>query len=111
MHSLRSVLVLVFAGLCIFFLSGCTANTSTPTGSESLITSAEVAVHDSIDSCWMIIDGNVYDVTEYIPDHPAGVNSILAGCGKDASDMFSSVGHSPTAREILGSYLLGAVAD
>ncbi len=111
MHRLRSVLVLVFASSCILFLSGCTANTSTPTGSASLLTASEVAGHGSVDSCWMIIDGNVYDVTEYIPDHPAGENSILAGCGKDASDMFSSAGHSPTAREILGSYLLGAVTD
>ena len=110
MNSLRSILVLTFVVSSIFILSGCTPSVSTPTGSAALLTNAEVAGHDSVSSCWMIIDGNVYDVTEYVPLHPDG-DSILRGCGKDASEMFVSVDHSMTARELLTSYLLGALED
>ena len=31
------------------------------------------------------IDGKVYDVTAYTPDHPAG-KALLKGCGKDATE-------------------------
>ncbi|KAG7109190.1 Cytochrome b2 like protein [Verticillium longisporum] len=38
---------------------------------------SEVARHDSADSCWVIVYGKVYDVTEFVPDHPGGQQSIL----------------------------------
>lgn len=40
-------------------------------------TSEEVAQHDDVTSCWIIIDDNVYDTTEYLNIHPAGADQIL----------------------------------
>ena len=38
----------------------------------------------------MVINGKVYDVTQYIPFHPGG-QKILMGVGKDGTDLFSKV--------------------
>ena len=40
--------------------------------SETYFTLEEVAKHDNEDDCWMVINGKVYDVTDYIDDHPGG---------------------------------------
>ena len=42
----------------------------------------EVARHNSRESCWIIIQGQVYDVTDFLDDHPAGSNIILRYAGK-----------------------------
>lgn len=75
----------------------------TLTGTSYLL--AEVAKHASESSCWMVIDGSVYDVTSFIPNHPGG-RQMLLGCGKDASAMFNGR-HSAQARSLLPNYLIG----
>jgi cytochrome b involved in lipid metabolism len=55
-----------------------------------IFSQSDIAKHSNKDSCWMSIDGSVYDVTVFIPTHPGG-KAILNGCGKDASEMFHSV--------------------
>ena len=37
---------------------------------------------------WTIIDGNVYDITNYISMHPGGVRKINLGVGKESTEMF-----------------------
>ena len=37
---------------------------------------------------WTIIDGNVYDITNYIGMHPGGVKKINLGVGKESTQMF-----------------------
>lgn len=37
---------------------------------------------------WTVIDGDVYDITNYIKMHPGGVKKINLGVGKESSDMF-----------------------
>ena len=41
-------------------------------GKDGSYTAADVAKHKTQDDLWLIIDGNVYDVTEYVDEHPAG---------------------------------------
>lgn len=34
---------------------------------QGKLTGAEVAKHNSKDSCWVIVHGKAYDVTEFLP--------------------------------------------
>lgn len=40
-----------------------------------------------MDDCWTLVNGRVYDVTNYIPYHPGG-KKIMLGAGKDATQLF-----------------------
>lgn len=46
--------------------------------------------HNRSNDAWMVINGKVYDVTQYIPFHPGG-NKILMGVGKDGTELFSKI--------------------
>ena len=71
-------------------------------------TMAQVALHSSRSSYWTAIDGQVYDLTQWISEHPGGQQAILGLCGKDGTAEFDYQhgGQSRPARE-LASFLLG----
>ncbi|KAF8528928.1 FMN-dependent dehydrogenase-domain-containing protein [Hysterangium stoloniferum] len=54
----------------------------------------QVAKHNSKESCWIIINNQVYDVTDFLPEHPGGSKIILKYAGKDASEAFDPI-HPP----------------
>lgn len=58
------------------------------------LTGAAVAAHNSKESCWVIVHGKAYDVTEFLPEHPGGQKIILKYAGKDATDEFDPI-HPP----------------
>jgi L-lactate dehydrogenase (cytochrome) len=75
-----------------------------------MLSGSEVSKHNSAKSCWVIIHGKVYDVTEFLPEHPGGQRIILKYAGKDATEEFEPI-HPP---DTLDKYLdsskhLGAV--
>ena len=78
---------------------------------KAVITPRELRRHASADDCWIVIDGAVYDVTAYIPLHPASPGLIASWCGKDATQAFATKGdgqpHSATAQAMLNTYLIG----
>ncbi len=65
-----------------------TTPTPVPVADKPALTPAEVARHNSKESCWMIVNGGVYDVTSYIDRHPGGPGKILPNCGKDGTKAF-----------------------
>lgn len=58
-------------------------------GVEDAITLAEVEENDSPDSCWAVIEGTVYDLTDWIGRHPGGADRIEQLCGTDATELFT----------------------
>lgn len=42
-----------------------------------LISRDDVASHNKDGDCWLIIGDKVYDVSKFLPLHPAGKNIIL----------------------------------
>jgi L-lactate dehydrogenase (cytochrome) len=38
---------------------------------------AEVAKHDNKKSCWIVLDSKVYDVTDFLTQHPGGAAVLL----------------------------------
>ncbi|MEX0940999.1 MAG: cytochrome b5-like heme/steroid binding domain-containing protein [Pseudomonadales bacterium] len=71
----------------------------------------EVAAHNSLQDCWMIIEGKVYDLTSYLDQHPTRPSVILPYCGTDATRGMQTKGygsnHSDAAWRSLGDYLIG----
>ncbi|KIH92758.1 hypothetical protein SPBR_02551 [Sporothrix brasiliensis 5110] len=71
----------------------------------------EVAKHTSADSCWVILYGNVYDVTEFLPSHPGGSRVILQLAGKDCTEEFDPIHPPGTLDELSPESLLGKVDE
>ncbi|OAL44223.1 hypothetical protein IQ07DRAFT_663555 [Pyrenochaeta sp. DS3sAY3a] len=70
----------------------------------------EVAKHNSRRSCWIVISGQVYDVTAFLDDHPGGPNVILRYGGKDATEEYALI-HPPGTieKELPSDKHLGAI--
>jgi cytochrome b involved in lipid metabolism len=87
-------------------------------------TMEDVAKHNTKADCWLVIDGIVLDLTDYLKKHPGGPLSILPFKGGDATRDFLLVhprAHVETyaTKYIVGElpkpggvlpYVLGAVA-
>jgi 4-hydroxysphinganine ceramide fatty acyl 2-hydroxylase len=71
---------------------------------------AEVESHNSAKSCYVTIGSKVYDVTDFVEDHPGGADLILDYAGKDVEQILkdeASHPHSETAYEVLDESLVG----
>lgn len=42
---------------------------------------------------WTVIDGSVYDITNYVNQHPGGLKKIMRGVEKDSTEMFHKFHH------------------
>ena len=51
-------------------------------------TFAEVAAHNTAESCWVTMDGRVYDLTGFLDDHPGGKEMLLLAAGRECTDLF-----------------------
>lgn len=75
----------------------------------------QVAEHAEVADCWMAIEGQVYDVSEYIPHHPTTPSLIASWCGKEATEGMRTKGygrdHSSAGWAALDEYLVGELAD
>ena len=79
---------------------------SLPEGSRK-ITAEEIADHSDESSVWMSLHGKVYDLTEFLPDHPGSSEILAEAAGRDATDDFEDIGHSDQARKLLERYQIG----
>ena len=68
---------------------------------STMLEGLEVAKHNSRESCWVIIKGKVYDVTEFLDEHPGGASIILQYGGKDATAEYDPVHPPGTIEESL----------
>jgi hypothetical protein len=74
-------------------------------------TMAKVKENNSAASCWSVINGNVYNLTQWINSHPGGPSVIRGLCGVDGTSSFNGKhrGDGEPA-SILTGYLLGPLA-
>jgi cytochrome b involved in lipid metabolism len=82
----------------------------------------EVAKHASEDDCWVIVTGVahrsgignfVYDVTQFLQDHPGGKKVIMTYAGREVDEMFLAFTCPGFANTVLSSRcpLKGKVVD
>ncbi|PIW36929.1 MAG: hypothetical protein COW24_03150 [Candidatus Kerfeldbacteria bacterium CG15_BIG_FIL_POST_REV_8_21_14_020_45_12] len=82
-------------------------NQGATTQSETAgISKTEISKHSTASDCYLLINGNVYDVSAYIGVHPGGSSSITSRCGGEVTSIFTAI-HSNFAWNLLGKYYIG----
>ena len=77
-----------------------------------ILSTAEVAKHNTRSDCWSIVKGKVYNLTSYVQSHPGGASVIANICGKDGSGAFSNQhGVQSKPNNTLDGFLLGTVGS
>eukprot|EP00444_Apocalathium_aciculiferum_P061054 CAMPEP_0183601140 /NCGR_PEP_ID=MMETSP0371-20130417/180287_1 /TAXON_ID=268820 /ORGANISM="Peridinium aciculiferum, Strain PAER-2" /LENGTH=465 /DNA_ID=CAMNT_0025813223 /DNA_START=81 /DNA_END=1476 /DNA_ORIENTATION=- len=71
----------------------------------------DVQSHNDEQSCWVVIDGVVVDATLFLNKHPGGASRIVNMAGKDATDPFTTIGHSLAAKKLVAHYAIGTVGN
>merc|ERR1712019_154920 len=74
-------------------------------GSGGGLTMAEVAKHTTKNDCWVVVSGQVLNVTKFLGEHPGGELAILTFAGKDATEEFNMIHPA----DVIGKYAPDAV--
>jgi cytochrome b involved in lipid metabolism len=81
---------------------------ATPSSTASALTMDQVKKNNTVSSCWSVINGNVYNLTNWISSHPGGSGAITRLCGTDGTKVFSNQHRGDTQAESrLSGFLLG----
>ena len=73
-------------------------------------THREVRKHRSKKDLWVVSEGHVYDVGDFVHKHPGGTDILLGQAGQDITDVMQDVQshhHSKAAYQILEKYRIG----
>jgi cytochrome b involved in lipid metabolism len=80
-----------------------------------MLTLDDILAHNTEANCWVIVNNKAYNVTEFIPLHPAGADKIIPNCGKDATQVFETRGgngpHPESAGIVLQNYYVGDISQ
>ncbi|KAI4277069.1 MAG: hypothetical protein LQ337_002051 [Flavoplaca oasis] len=60
-----------------------------------LLSTQQIAEHNTAKDLWIVVDGQVWDMTEFAPEHPGGIGIILQYAGRDASQPYNEI-HAPS---------------
>ena len=114
-----TVVLVAALGLTLTGIMGCAANENSElasseisseaaVASEPVITVAAVAGHNSANDCWAIVNGSIYDLTQWISAHPGGRGPIESICGVNATAAFTNKHGGQGAPEArLASFKIG----
>jgi cytochrome b involved in lipid metabolism len=74
----------------------------TPVSTVKKYTMEQVATHSTPTDCWSAVNGGVYNLTNWIAEHPGGQFPIISMCGKDGTTMFLNAhgGQGDPTREL-----------
>ncbi|KAJ5323820.1 FMN-dependent dehydrogenase-domain-containing protein [Penicillium atrosanguineum] len=70
------------------------------------VSTDEISKHAQVDDIWIVVNGMVYDVTQFAPGHPGGPEVIYQYAGGDASTKYNST-HSPCLIKDIEEHLIG----
>ena len=78
---------------------------------DGVYTMDQVSAHKTAADCWSVVDGVVYDLTKWVPQHPGGSATIIAMCGVDGSAAFNGKhGTSAGAKSSLALFKIGTLS-
>lgn len=74
---------------------------------EKSYTAAEVYEHKKATDLWLTLDGGVYNMTDFLAQHPGGEEVLLKQAGQDGTACFNEIGHSAEASQLREAYRIG----
>lgn len=74
---------------------------------ERKYSSCELKRHRSLRSCWVVVSGEVHDITDLLSVHPGGLQVLLQAAQQGADCASIMEEHPPSARRVLSNYRLG----
>ena len=77
--------------------------------SEPAISWSQVQENSTMDSCWIVLKGDVYDFSQVVQQHPFGAQLSNAVCGKDATQTFTENADINEVTKRLKPFYLGPV--
>ncbi|XP_076372794.1 cytochrome b5-like [Tachypleus tridentatus] len=76
-----------------------------------MYTLADVSEHCIPNDCWLVICDKVYDVTDFLKEHPGGDDIILEYAGRDGTLSFHGTGHSSDTIREMERYCIGMLVE
>mmetsp|Transcript_15378 Transcript_15378/g.36498 ORF Transcript_15378/g.36498 Transcript_15378/m.36498 type:complete len:348 (-) Transcript_15378:420-1463(-) len=73
----------------------------------------EIKKHDKEDDAWVVKDGQVYDVSKFLKEHPGGASIVIPYLGSDIGEVFEDEDHhvhSDAAHAMMDRYRIGYLA-
>ncbi|KAG2186773.1 hypothetical protein INT44_002999 [Umbelopsis vinacea] len=74
-------------------------------------TSEEVAKHNTDKDAWVIVEGKVYNVTDFLSEHPGGKKILVKSSGKDATAQFKNFHNDAVLESVAKPFLIGVVGN
>jgi len=78
-------------------------------GTTKFWTLKEVSQHNQPDDLLIVIHNKVYDVSDFVEDHPGGPKTIIRYAGADNTEPFSGIQHPAKVWDIIRDYYVGEV--
>lgn len=76
---------------------------------QKWFTMDDVASHNKPTDCWIVVQGNVINVTHFLPVHPGGKEILLSVAGTDPTVVWESI-HSPgTIERHASQFIVGKI--
>ena len=75
----------------------------------------EFIKHNNKESCWVLMDKYIYDVTVFLADHPGSYKILFKCCGKDCTKGYKDKGideaHTKKSHKMRGKMLVGILKE
>lgn len=71
----------------------------------------EVQKHNTVDDLWVVVNGDVLDVTGYLKHHPGGETVVLSQAGLEATDAVFAMHPPEVVREKMPKFCIGKVSE
>jgi len=106
-------IIKIFTTIMVLTLIG--ISLGTPIQAVTTYTTEEVSQYNTETDCWMIYDGGVYDLTNYLNQHDKYMD-ITSWCGTDMTEAFetkdgSGQDHRSSTYALLENYKIGEIND